>query len=112
MKVKMEAERQKRVHLRAVRRLPSGAVEALNQNNMLNQVDVVGVVCLPDDTAAIKDESWAAAVLCYWPSIGKLCGEVCKAMYLGEKVEERTNIELYAIDQSNLDELSEKVFGE
>lgn len=90
----------------------SGAVEALNQNKMLDQVQVVGVVCLPEDTAAIEDGSWAAGVLCYWPSIGELCGQVCKAMYLGEEVEERTNIELYAIDKTNMDELSKKVFGE
>lgn len=30
----------------------------------------------------------------------------------GEEVKERTNIELYAIDQGNMEELSWKVFGE
>ena len=89
----------------------SGAVEALNQNNMLDQVEVVGCVGSLDDAEYINDDSWAAAVLCYWPSIGNLCGDVCKAMYLGETVEDRTNIELYAIDKTNVEELSKEVLG-
>ncbi len=89
----------------------AGAVEALNQNNMLDQVKVVGCVGSLDDTTYINDDSWAAGVLCYWPSIGNLCGEVCKAMYLGETVEDRTNIELYAIDKTNVEELSKEVLG-
>ena len=90
----------------------AGAVEALNQNQMLDDVAVVGVVHLPENAEAIQEGSWRAAVLCYWPSIGTLSGEICKAIYMGQDIEDRTNIQLYALDSSNLEELSKEVFGE
>ncbi len=89
----------------------NGAVEALKQNNMLDQVDVVGCICLKETADAIRNGDWKAAVLCYWASIGDLCGELAEKMYLGEEIPDRNNITLYAVDDSNIDELIEKVYG-
>ena len=89
----------------------NGAVEALKQNDMLDQVDVVGCICLKDTADSIRNGDWKAAVLCYWASIGDLCGELAEKMYLGEEIPDRNNITLYAVDDTNVDELIEKVYG-
>lgn len=88
-----------------------GAAEALNQNNLIDKVAVIGVVGSTEEVNYIKDGSWKAGVLCYWPSIGFLCADIAKAMYLGKEVTDRSNITLYAIDSTNVDELAAEIIG-
>ena len=90
----------------------SGAAEALASNDMQDSVAVVSCVTAAEQTENIKDGSWDAAVVCYWPSIGYLCADIAKDMYLGNEVPERSNIELYAMDADNCEELTAQVFGE
>lgn len=91
--------------------MAQGVVEALAQNGLSDQVTVVGYVGSTEDAQTIKDGSIDAAVFCYWPSIGTLCGEIVKEMYQGESVPERSNIELYGMDETNVDQLLEEVIG-
>lgn len=91
--------------------MAQGVVEALAQNGLSDKVAVVGYVGSTEDAQTIKDGSIDAAVFCYWPSIGTLCGEIVKDMYQGVTVPERSNIELYGMDNTNVDQLLEEVIG-
>ena len=50
-----------------------------------------GVVGNRDDANQIKSGNKLRR-FCYWPMIGTLCGEIAQKVYLGEDIEERTNI--------------------
>ena len=85
-------------------------VEAVTADSAM-QVTVVGYVGSTEDAQTIKYDSIDAAVFCYWPSIGTLCGEIAKDMYQGTEVPERSNIELYGMDKTQVDQLLEDVIG-
>lgn len=92
--------------------MAQGVVEALAQNGLSDEVTVVSYVGSEEDAQLIKDGTIDAAVFCYWPSIGTLCGEIAQSVYVGEDVPERSNIELYEMDATNVDQLIADVIGE
>ena len=85
-----------------------GACEALKGANMLDSVTTCGVVSVEDETYLIEDGDEDYAVFVYWPSIGTLCGEIAEKVYLGEKIDDRTNIELHHMTADNCSQLLEE----
>lgn len=82
-----------------------GTCEALKGANMLESVTTCGVIACDDEVYLIAEGTADYAVFVYWPSIGTLCGEVAQRAYQGEKIEERTNIDLHHITIDNYEEL-------
>lgn len=81
-----------------------GVCEALKAAGMTDVI-TCGVVGNRDDAEQIKQGNESYGVFVYWPMIGNLCGEIAQKVYLGEEVQERTNIELFHMTSENCDEL-------
>ena len=88
-----------------------GVCESLKAAGMTDII-TCGVVGNRDDANQIKSGNESYGVFCYWPMIGTLCGEIAQKVYLGEDIEERTNIELFHMTADNCDELLDKYIPE
>ena len=84
-----------------------GVCEALKAAGMTDVI-TCGVVGNREDAEQIRQGSEKYGVFCYWPLIGNLCADIAQQVYLGEEVEERTNIELFDMTLDNCDELLDK----
>ncbi|MGI6011902.1 MAG: sugar ABC transporter substrate-binding protein [Ruminococcus sp.] len=84
-----------------------GVCEALKAANM-TEVITCGVVGNREDAYLINEGSEDYAVFVYWPMIGDLCAEIAQKEYLGEEINERTNIELFDMTADNCNELLDK----
>ena len=83
-----------------------GAVEALRAAGLNNKVVTCGVIHLGDsDGYMIKEGTEDYAVFVSWPSIGTLCADVAKRIYMGETIAEKTFIELHDVTIDNYDEM-------
>lgn len=81
-----------------------GVVAALEENDMLDEVDVYGVDGSPDSKALIKEGMMEATAAQFPTEIGEQAADVIYRLLNGESVEKQILIPVKLITQQNVDE--------
>ena len=81
-----------------------GVVAALEENNMLNDVDVYGVDASPDSKALIKEGMMKASAVQFPSQIGKKVADVIYKLLNKEDVKKNILMPVELVTKDNIDE--------